>query len=1087
MKNNSEFKEIQSEAEFLLEENNPEVQMIKGKKGICPFIKGYFLPTELELGMLVDSGSEVTAMSEDCLQQLGNCGLNVIATLPVSHVTVVGATGARNRNVKKQIIVEVKIANDKVIWISFLIVKGLSVPVVLGADWLQEHGVIINYADSCIEVAKEKFNFGRDQNLGLSCNLRVIVGNEETDEIVFCCNLLEKQFCTREELSDVVLQGGSIDEKTKMKTILENTHRAFANFPGNNFQYECKLEVREHKPFVQKPYPVAHTLRPAVEKEIQNMIENDIIERRSSEYLNPIVVVVKKTGGVRLCIDARKLNKILVPDREAPKPMDELLQKFQGCKYFSKIDLVASYWQIPLAEQSRAYTAFPHQGKTYCFKRLPFGLNVSVSHFIRGLEIVLGPEILEWVTVYVDDILIATRTFEEHGELVQRVLEKLQTGGMTASLKKSEFLKEEICFLGNLVSEHGIRTDPSRVLAIQEFPYPENRKQLERLVGFFNYFRKYIPNFSHICTPLRKLLQKGQSWEWGTEQEEAVTQLKGELSKEILLHHPILEQKFYIACDASEEALGAMLFQIDPEGQQLPICFASRALNAAETGYTVTEKELLSIVFACQKFRIYIYGKETTVLTDHKALCHLHSCKLLHGRITRWVLALQEYCLQIEHVPGKTQIVADALSRSKADIAAIQAREFLIRTFHENFQQARNELRVCVDILEEEALNDPCLSRVIAELKSGQCRDIIKERFRLKDGYVFQKVGEQNPKWVLVIPEKLKEDFSRAMHVECGHYGVTKTVKYLQKYCMFKDMYRTVTKVVGKCLLCAQTKVPNQKCRGIMGHVLATEPLEIVCVDLYGPLPRGKGGLQYILVILDVFTKFVKLYAIKKATAQVVTDKVMDRYVIEIGQPRKIISDNGTQFRSRKWKTLTTVLGIELGYTAVYHPSANPAERVMRELGRLFRLYCHQQHCQWASIVSEVENLINCCWHESTGATPIELMGRGSPRTVLQGYISYPSDDGAVIDPTLDVAQRLEFKAKKRGKVWNSKIHNIVFKEGDTVLVATHHLSSLIDKNIKKFFKIYEGPYVVERVVGHNVYKVNNQNWHVTLLRPFGQ
>lgn len=319
--------------------------------------------------------------------------------------------------------------------------------------------------------------------------------------------------------------------------------------------------------------------REAVSKE---MLDNDIIERSDSEYCNPIHPVFKRDGSVRLVLDARAINRVILTQRDQPESIEEILQKFAGTRYLSSLDMTSSYWQLELDKDSRKYTAFFHNGRCYHFKRMPFGLNISSAAFVRALDEILGEELLQDVIVYVNDILIASPSWEDHMKTLDQVLHTFESGGVTLNIKKSEFAKEKVQFLGHVISTAGIEPDPRKLETVRNFPEPMCKKQLQSFLVFCGYLRRYLKGHCLSSPALLSLMKKNDVWNWGPEQREAFLEIKKQLLEAPLLHPPDLKEPFCLGTDASEYGIGVHLYQIINENgqeQHLSVAFASRVLT----------------------------------------------------------------------------------------------------------------------------------------------------------------------------------------------------------------------------------------------------------------------------------------------------------------------------------------------------------------------------------------------------------------------------------------------------------------------------------------------------------------------------
>jgi len=343
-------------------------------------------------------------------------------------------------------------------------------------------------------------------------------------------------------------------------------------------------------------------------------------------------------------MDSRKLNQHIVNDCQKTQPIDDILQKFSGKKYLTTLDLTQGFLQVEVEEASRKYLAFTFNGNNYQFKRLPFGTCVSTPLFIKAMNQVLGPEVADFVTGYVDDILITSSTCEEHLKQIEIVLKKFEENGVTVKIKKSEFFRKEVKFLGYIITDQGIKVDEEKIEKILQFKTPRNLKKLQSFLGLCNYYRKFKVKYSDLTGRFAPVLSSKSVWKWGQQEQENFENIKRNFVKSVMLKHPDFEKPFYLSTDASDISVSAVLYQKDNEDDDAVICFGSRTLLTTERAYSVTEKELLAVVFACRKFRTYLIGHPRVIVqSDHRALSFLKTCRLTHGKLLRWVLVLQEF------------------------------------------------------------------------------------------------------------------------------------------------------------------------------------------------------------------------------------------------------------------------------------------------------------------------------------------------------------------------------------------------------------------------------------------------------------
>lgn len=420
------------------------------------------------------------------------------------------------------------------------------------------------------------------------------------------------------------------------------------------------------QPIYTKPYRLAESLKPEIRKQIQKLIEDDIIEPTNSEWNSPILLVPKKSDDSnrkrwRLVIDYRKINQVIENDKFPLPNITEILDSLTGAIYFTHLDLQQSYYQTVLDEPSRKVTAFTTNSGQFQMKRLPMGLKISPSAFSRVMSIALSGLTYEKCFVYMDDIIIFGRSLESHNKNLIDIFERLRKVNLKINPSKCDFLKKELLYLGHIISAEGVLPDPEKIKIIQNYPKPKNTDEVHRFVAFCNYYRKFVPSFAEITLPLNKLCRKNATFIWTEECEKSFEILKQALASPPILQYPDFSEnnEFVLQTDASGTAIGSVLCNKDLR----PVAYASRPLNKAELNYPVIQKELLAIVWSVKYFRPYLFGKSFTIMTDHKPLIYLFGMKDPSNRLVKFRIELEEYDYKIVYIKGKDNAVADALSR----------------------------------------------------------------------------------------------------------------------------------------------------------------------------------------------------------------------------------------------------------------------------------------------------------------------------------------------------------------------------------------------------------------------------------------
>ncbi|CAB4408573.1 unnamed protein product [Rhizophagus irregularis] len=447
-----------------------------------------------------------------------------------------------------------------------------------------------------------------------------------------------------------------------------------------------EIEVREdQEPIAQKRYRETEEKEKFIKKEIEQLLEMGKIKKSWSPWSSPVTLAGKKSGNYRFCIDYRKLNSVTKSDAYPLPRIDELLEKFRKGKWFTSLDLAAGYHQVEMAENDKEKTAFICSQGLFEYNVMPFGLKNAPGTFQRLMDEILKEYIGDFVTVYLDDIMIYSRNFEEHLEHVNRVLNKLKENNMIVKLKKCQFGLRNINFLGHIVGKDGLRPDEKKVEKIKSIKRPETVTEVRSFLGLCSYYRRFIKDFAKIAKPLHNLTKKDTEFEWKEEQQVAFDILRTKLIEKPILVYPDFDKEFMLITDGSKIGLGAVLAQMNEDNKEIVVAYASRSTVGAEKNYPPTELECLAVFWGIKHFQKYLVGRKFIVITDHAALKGLTDGKEQTGRRARWVMKLQQFDFKIVHRSGKKIKNADALSR-------LQFEEKDIKRDIESFDQELNKM-----------------------------------------------------------------------------------------------------------------------------------------------------------------------------------------------------------------------------------------------------------------------------------------------------------------------------------------------------------------------------------------------------------
>lgn len=464
---------------------------------------------------------------------------------------------------------------------------------------------------------------------------------------------------------EVLTEGVKEDQIGDLSALLRKHIGPFQLRPGdtgraNSIQHHIRTGNRA--PIRLPPRRLAPHRRALVDAEVDKMLETGIIEEAEGPWASPVVLVKKKDGSMRFCVDYRKLNEATVKDAYPLPRIDDSLDTLAGSQWFSTMDLVSGYWQVAMAPEDREKTAFSTHRGLFQFTVMPFGLCNAPGTFERLMEVAMRG--LQWTSclVYLDDIVVFSRDFQGHLRRLGEVLERLESAGLKVKPKKCQLAQKEVAFLGHVVSERGIATDPAKIEAIRDWPTPCSLTEVRSFVGLAGYYRSFVPDFASLAKPLTSLAEKGRVFRWGEQCQAAFTGLQELLMSAPILGYPEEEGQLVLDTDASDTGLGAVLSQRQG-GKEIVLSYGSRTLNRAERNYCVTRRELLGVVFGLKKFRHYLLGRNVLVRTDHAALKWVMAFKEPEGQVARWLQIMDTYDFTIEHRPGRLHGNADGLSR----------------------------------------------------------------------------------------------------------------------------------------------------------------------------------------------------------------------------------------------------------------------------------------------------------------------------------------------------------------------------------------------------------------------------------------
>lgn len=874
------------------------------------------------------------------------------------------------------------------------------------------------------------------------------------------------------------------DETPEVKELLRNyadvvTNTKPTTIPDlDKISHEIHLTPNAKIP-ARPPYRMSAAENVALNKEINELLQQGAIVPSSSPFSAPVLFVKKKDGSLRLCVDYRMLNDRTIRNRFPLPVIDDLIDSLGGARYFSKLDLMAGYHQIRIHPNDEYKTAFSTRSGHYQFRVMPFGLTNAPATFQSFMNHILAPHLHDFVVVYLDDILIYSKTKEEHQRHVKLVLDILKANKLIAKKSKCEFFTKETSFLGFKLSTEGILPLNDKVQAVREFPTPTTVKQAQSFLGLANFYRRFIPNFSKIAAPLTQFTSNKATW--STEQDVAFSTLKKLLISPPVLIIPDVNKEFVLTTDASHECMGATLEQRNSDGSLAGVVgYWSKRLQGSQLNYSVQEQEFLAVVETLKQYRHLLIGKHFVLKTDHFSLTYLMiQTKTPQGRIARWLDTLAEYDFSIEHVSGVKNTAADALSR--VQLSAISV---------EPLVDDQESLQLIKDSLPD----DPYFGEIMTALsKEGGEASIPKQirhyvqHYKLADGllYFTTTVGSDNNNWRLCIPNNSRvrnKIFTEAHEPPTsGHFGPYKTYFTLAQNFYWPRMFKDIKSFIRSCDNCQRCKTGSTGTDGLL------KPLDIpeqrwssIFLDFVTGLPVSN-GFDAILVVTDRLTKRGHFIPTQKAidaprTAQLYMDEIVRLH----GIPQSLVSDRDIRFVNTFWKKLHELLGSRLLFSTANHPQTDgQTERLNRTLNNLLRAYCFNEHRNWTNYLSAVEFAYNNSYQKSIETTPFMADLGYQPATsgfhnILQspGYNEAVEDLGTKLKAILCRIQDQMAHAQRSQEQQANKSRNAVdYQVGDLVLV--HRDAYAKADTYRKIQPSFLGPFRVVKKFGDNVCEVD--------------
>ena len=996
---------------------------------------------------LIDSGSAGNFISGSLCRRLQLPRVPCNAPFNVNSIVGKPLTRKLVQSQTKGIVMRVGFLHVEAI--SLYVLEDSTAEVILGRPWLVKHsptvcwetGEILSWGDGCITSCCPELPVGRSPQ-PITLNATSIESPHQTNpvDIPSAYDAYKDVFCPQ---------------------------RA-SQLPPHR-PWDCCIDLIPGQPLPHgRIYPLSLPEQQAMKDYIEEASELGYIRPSKSPVASPFFFITKKDGGLRPCIDYRGLNQITVKFRYPLPLVPAALERLRGANIFSKLDLRSAYNLVRIRQGDEWKTGFVTPTGHYEYLVMPYGLSNAPSVFQGFMNEVFRDYLNQFVIVFMDDILVFSPNISEHIKHVTQVLTKLREFHLFLKAEKCMFHLSSVQFLGYNISPEGISMDEGKVSTVLSWPVPKTVKDLQRFLGFANFHRRFIENYSLLSAPLTSLLRrKPKTLSWNPEASQAFQNLKEAFTTAPILRQPDPDQQFIVEVDASSSGIGGVLSQHHGNPPRLhPCAYFSRKLSSAESNYDIGNRELLAIKLALEEWRHWLEGSKHPflVLTDHKNLQYLRDAKRLNPRQARWALFFTRFTFTISYRPGSRNCRADALSR--------------IHSTEETLEQPETIIPAGMVVSPIQwALDDQIAAATEAD-----------------------PAPPNTPANLTFVPRSLRTQLLTAAHSSpgTGHPGTAATVSLLRGRYWWPGLAKDVQRFVAGCAECAMTKSPRHLPAGkLVPLPIPQRPWSHLGVDYITDLPPSDGN-TCVLVIVDRFSKSCKLIPLPGLpTASETAEALFTHIFRNFGIPEDIVSDRGPQFISRFWKAFLHLMGVTVSLTSGYHPQSNgQTERKIQEVSRFLRTFCHNQQNDWCKFLPWAEYAQNSLRQPSTGLTPFQcVLGHQPP---LFPWSGEPSEVPAV-NTWFRESQRVWSQAHRhlQRAVRRQQHHADTRRStapddevGQKVWLSTRDIRMRLPS--KKLSPKFIGPFTIVKQLSPVTYRLQlppeyriHPAFHVSLLKPY--
>jgi transposase InsO family protein len=789
----------------------------------------------------------------------------------------------------------------------------------------------------------------------------------------------------------------------------------------------------DHPPIKTRNRPVNPGLEGSLRVQLDKWLTHDVVEPSTSSWSFALVAAPKKgPDKVRWCVDFRRLNDVTQKDSFPLPHIGDNLNRLSRSSIFSGIDGAGAFHVVEIHYKDKPKTAFSTPFGLFQFKRMPFGLCNAPATYSRLVQLVLQGIPMETAIPYIDDCIVHSRSLEEHSTALRKVLSAYRKAGLKLQPSKCAWFRDQVEYLGHVVSREGVATMPAYIEAVKDWPIPTTKTTARAFLGKTGYYRRYIKDYAKLAAPWTSVTGKT------TKEEEKipldVTEAMKEsfaVLKKALISAPILAypqfdgEPFILDTDWSQDhrTIGAVLSQVQ-DGKERVICYGAKKLSLTQANYSPTKGELWAALYFMRLWRYYLQHRPFLLRTDHHSLQYLHTMEAPTGVVQRWLEALANYPFKVQYRPGPQHGNADALSRidhaKPAGDAPDETIHFmevasegcspwhqvaLLRTATPDWtkeevrrQQEEDEVLKIVRAWVRDK-TDPPNALVCSMSTEGKIYAGLFEQLAMdSDEVLVRREGDRPPR--VCLPSDMRDTAITYVHELGAHQGVEATLERLSKNFYFPGIKREVAAHVASCLACQAKKRPDPAQRGHLESVADGYPFQRISIDHVGPLPESRQGNKYILTVKDTFSKWLEAFPVASTDAESTIKKLEKDIFCRFGVPEQIHSDNGTAFTSKKFAEMAKELSIKLTTTPTYNPKSNPVERSHRDLGNALRaVLVDKRASEWEDALPWILHAFRTRSSSTTKLSPFQLLfGRDAAQS-LDHIVGSPPQDGQEEEP----------------------------------------------------------------------------------------